>query len=444
MNEHAPTTAPPRQRFARTASWALVVTLAVAACGSSDEASDGADVSTGPTAAPTTSEGMSAVPSSVDGVEGVDTLPPVSPDDDLESWGGAIARSWATLLDDRTAAAIAAVEAQTTGAHRFDYTQQLFAAEVAAFDRWSASLPGPSGNGRLDELVDVLVAEAETEQELAAAGLALGEQDPERSRAELDEVGEDLPASAYGAAYVRWAESGAALATACFDLQAAMLDLGLTLLDCTGSGTETDAIESEQATDDPTSSPTGMLFADLPAGVHDFTVFEPGLVIETELDAVVSTGPDFVVFKDGRDEELEVGFVAPLAVVPSTMAEDPGLSTWEEVPEDLGGWIDELPVTSEPVDVPGLDAMWALRADPDRMLDAVGNPEFTPIMIFDGRPNTTDGGRFQLVPVLGFGATYVGELRRDADRLIVFAVVEDGADPADPTEFIGRLVAGLR
>ncbi len=375
-----------------------------------------------------------------------DTLPPVGATVGLEEWGDDVAAAWSTLLDDRTAAAIRFIEAVTTGGARFDATQLVYADLVAATDRFEQSLPGGSGDARLDAALETLLDGLAQERDLAAGGLALGESEPDRIRDELERAGDaGFPGTDYGAIYVQFDELEPVFTSACFELQDLMTSSGLPVLDCTGSGSgdAADDAAAEVATDSPTSEETGAVFADLPPGVHEFTVFGPGLTIETTEPLVVRTGVDFIVFRPGRDEGPDVTLVAPTAIDPTTIDQDPGRASWGPVPDDFGAWLDALPVEIEStstIDLAGTAAaVFVVRADPDALDAAVGNPDFLPVLAWSGDPATD--AQFELAPVTSFATTYFIEWPRPGGRLFLTVEVDDPS--ADPTGWIVDLLAGV-
>ena len=363
---HRPTNAEDRpRRGARTVRRRAVgvagvaLLIVVAACGGSDDDASGDAEAGTPVTKPASTEALATT----------DAVPTTTPEPDTTEaaddgslpaaeWADSMTTAWTAYLTAQVAGLTEFEEARLQGVHFFDVTHAQASTELEALEAYATALDVEADDPALDASADPMRAVVDQQAALVRTLRELGEEDADRVRQEIDDSiaanSGPLPSTPWGDAFAASAndELSALEESACFDLQDAIEGAGLGLVDCAGSSID--------------FPPIGDL---LEPGVHEFAVFEPGLTLELAQPTIVLEAADFVEVSD-PESPVSAKFVAIDEVVDPASLSNPDSQTTIPIPDDLGPWLAEFPVTvldESTVDTAtGPARYWDLQIDAER------------------------------------------------------------------------------
>lgn len=332
-------------------------------------------------------------------------------------WAETMIDAWATYLSARFEVVTTSMEAQRRGEHFFDVTRVATMTEAEALDDYATALDSHADDPTLDASADPLRAVVAEMVARTRTVSDLGEDDPERIRQEIDEAEAadpgSLPATAWGDAFVAYRsdELSARLDAACFDLQDALSAAGYGLVDCTGSSIEI--------------PPTGEV---LQPGVHELTEFVPGLSLELTEPTTVFEASDFVEISD-PDGTVSADFLDIDEVVDPSGLADPDNDATMPLPEDLGPWLTQFPIsvlaegTVETATGPA--PYWDLQVDGARMAEMMSGGPFLQLATY---AENDSYGSFSFIggPPVSEEHFILVDWRRGEDRILVYGIAEQG------------------
>jgi hypothetical protein len=334
-------------------------------------------------------------------------------------WARKMIEAWDAYLTSRFEVSASAEADRLQGDHFFDVTHAVAAAGADVLDDYAIALDTHADDPALDASADPL-RDVVDEMAVSARTVAeLSEQDPDRTRRQIDDVSStdpgSLPDTPWGDAVIAFNndELSARLDAACFDLQDAISAAGHGLVDCAGSSIDV--------------PPIGDV---LQPGVHELTGFSPGLTLELTRPAVVLEASDFVEVSQ-LDGSASADFVDVDEVVDPSRLADPGSDATTPIPEDLGPWLAQFPLTVLAEGTletgTGPAPYWDLQVDGGRMAEMMSGEIFLQLATY---AENESFGSFKF-----FGGPPVPEQHfilvdwgRDDDRLLVYSIGEQG-DP---------------
>lgn len=436
-DEHEPTNGPdnPRccpglGRLRRAGIVAATFLVVAAACGGSDDSSghvDGTAVDTGTasiaTPAVDTETASSAMPATTEAAPTTEPAPTATPEPSagplpVAEWAEAMRTAWTTYLTAKIEGLVAVDGARRQGIHFFDAMRSLVAIDLEALEAYAAALDVQADDPAIDASADPMRAVIANKVTVARTVHDLAEQDPDRVRQEIDDAEAaspgSLPDTPWGDAFTTYNDddSAARQEAACFDLQDAIHAAGHGLVDCVGS-----------SIDVPTAGDL------LEPGVHELSVFTPGLTLDLARPTVVLEAGDFVEVKDA-DSPVSAEFLAIDEVVDPTGLADPESQPTMPIPDDLAPWLAQFPVmvlAEGTVDTAtGPAQYWDLQIDEERASELAPGSFFIELARY--AVNDSFGSYGFIGGAQGPDQHFIiVDWRRGVDRILVYGI-DDSLD----------------